>query len=208
MSNNSAAIAFTDIHGGYGIVCHRPSTSHTVTWYGLSGSPLPTSRTKVFAGSITEDEDHSELRIASFNAFQNGVYTCVTTDENGANQSLFLGVYDKNYSIQDVNLNVSIVGPSNESEARLLLTCSSRGLPATSVSWFYGEHPIGSEEAMTQLIPDRRRTVYHSMLTLTKQELANMPRERENDRYKCQVEAEAADVTRVNAFREFRISKT
>lgn len=172
--------------------------SHTVTWYHPNGTVVIRDR---FVARIFVSMDYSELRRSgNFESTRDGIYTCVITDESNFNQSLFLGVYSENKQFLDTTLAVD-TNPSGN-ETKLSLNCSSRGLPATSVNWFFGNRLI-TVGASTQHIPDKRKTIYHSLLTISRQDLENQ-RMLENEVYSCRVNA---NLSSANAAISFNISK-
>ncbi len=128
-----------------------------------------------------------------------GVYEClVSNGSTTTHQSLFVGIYREQEHLRDVNLDVTA------RDARLVLNCSSAGLPATTVNWFFRDRQLNSTVGdFTQLIPDRMDTVYHSLLTLRKDELQSNSL-LQNGEYQCQVHA---NLTSLNASAIFTIGK-
>lgn len=146
--------------------------------------------------------DNNELRRnGQFQSGHDGIYTCVVTD-NGTNstETLFIGLYS-NYD--DYRLTVTLIANAsfNATDARLILDCSSTGLPATTVKWFFENQLITVGERM-QLITDKRTTNYHSVLIIQQHELVLEGLQR-NGRYICQV----GSVMTVNASTNFHIRK-
>ena len=84
-------------------------------------------------------EDNNGLRRSSnFLAGSNGIYTCVINGSDSI-QTLFIGIYE-NYSSLTASLSVNTL--PDATAPGLLLNCSSSGLPATSVRWFFGDQLI------------------------------------------------------------------
>ena len=137
-------------------------------------------------------EDNNDLRRSSnFLAGFNGIYTCVINGSDSI-QTLFIGIYE-NYPSLTAFLSVNTL----PEPSRLLLNCSSSGLPATTVRWFFGDQLITIGEQV-QFVANRRETVYHSLLSITRHELISGELIR-NGQYRCEVNSEEDTAASVNA---------
>lgn len=201
LRNNSAAVGDIDLDSMYGIACHGPGPFHTVTWYYPDGNPVNQEIVNFIFSRRLSNNDQEIRRATNFNSQVEGVYTCAITGEDGSSQFLYIGVYQ---TIQSefvmVNLGINS-GFEDSSGAILVLNCSSSGLPATRVSWYFNDRPI-AVGGQVQLIPNKRSTAYNSLLMIRKDELPGDMLEL--GQYRCLLESET---TSVNATQMLRISK-
>ena len=147
-------------------------------------------------------QDFPELqRSGNFLTDDNGVYVCQVTGEG----SLFIGIYRHPQSLGELNLDIRAeYGEEGGESPRLVLNCSSAGLPATTVSWFFENEEInGTVGDFSQLIPDRINTVYNSLLAIEKEDLRDNSL-LQNGQYMCVVQA---NLTSANASMDFSIGK-
>ena len=186
--NNSAVLGSEVLYTTYGIICHRPSSFHTATWYHPNDAAVMVGPVcRVFVGY---DESYSELeRSGQFSSTYNGIYTCIVTDQRNNNtERIFIGIYASYPALKAKNLTISTL--LDNTGTKLVLNCSSTGLPASTVRWFFRNRLISLGER-TQFITGKLNAGYHSLLILTKQEI-DLERLQVNGRYTCSVDAGVA----------------
>lgn len=196
LHNNSAALGSTDLASNYGIVCHAPA--HKVTWYRPDGSKVSPSHHTATVFSSSSDGSRL-MRSSGFREEWNGVYKCQVAapagDDGRSAQSLYIGIYATREELMQVDLDIQV----NNSTDKLVLNCSSVGLPATKVTWFFEDRNITSLGEERQLITNATRTAYNSLFFIRGDDIIL-----EDGTYKCQVES---NLTHRNATREFAIGK-
>ena len=204
LDNNTAAVGGDALNNMYGIACHNPSPVHTVTWHFPNGRDIPGLGMEIIYAEPVHvlDTDLEIRRGSNFRTSLDGIYSCVATDTDGSNETLFLGLYTSSPSLSDVSMDVTIADPAGtgNEEVRLILSCSSSGFPVSSVAWYYGDQCIVVGEQV-QLIPNRTLSRYNSMLVIGRAELDDML---ERGEYMCQVSSGALSL---NASLTFAISK-
>ena len=197
--NNSAVLGSEVLYTIYGIICHSPSSFHTATWYHPNDAAVmlgPTYRVFIGFGVLSELR-----RSGQFTSAYNGIYTCIVTDQRSNDtERIFIGIYASYPALRANNLTISTL--LDNTGTKLVLNCSSTGLPATTVRWFFRNRLISLGER-TQLITGKLNAGYHSLLILTKQEI-DLERLQANGRYTCSVDTSVAVK---NVSRDFNIRK-
>lgn len=208
--NNSAASGRYDLSGNIGIVCAGNSETTSISWHHPNGVEVSNDSTaRIFSLKVTGSQTALKIELLKSGQFQrqhNGLYTCILRDRSNITQNLYLGVYDTD------KLNVQpTVGPltagvdSSDNEVKLILGCSSAGLPATNVYWYFEERNITVDGTRRQIIPNKSSTNYSSSLTIRRSDIIL-----QNGLYRCGIEVSAnqTSIITMNATQYIMMSKT
>ena len=172
---NNSIVAIDSISEGSGSLhcltnrvdcCRRSDTEGTTvgSWY------FPNNRSALenedSSGSFYETSGPSVVRLnVRHNAMSpTGVLCCEIPDASGTNQTVYVGIYPDGRGVPTINEPLEYVY-SNEL-GQQMLTCTSVGGPATSVSWWENGQPLQSAHNQYQRIADSIDSVYHNVLLL------------------------------------------
>ena len=93
-----------------------------------------------------------------------GVFRCEILDANNAEQSIYVGVYLPEQGIPTINRSLEYVYSNDLGQQ--MLTCTSVGGPATSVSWWKDGQRLQFAHNQYQVITDSVNSVYDNVLLL------------------------------------------
>ena len=206
--NNSAASGRYDLSGNIGIVCAGNSETTSISWHHPNGVEVSNDSTAhIFSLKVPGSQTALKIELLKSGQFQkqhDGLYTCILRDRSNITQNLYLGIYD--------TLNVQLtVGPltagvdSSDNEIKLILGCSSAGLPATNVYWYFEERNITVDGTQSQTILNKSSTNYSSSLTIRRSDIIL-----QNGLYRCEIEVSAnqTSIITMNATQYIMTSKT
>lgn len=129
-------------------------------WYFPSGVAVKISD---YNDSIYRNRDQSVVRLNRRNnaTSPSGVFRCAVPDANGTSQSIYVGIYPEEGGI------LTITEPPNYSFDHVqIITCTSKGGPATNVEWLKDGQILGHKYEQQKRIVNQITAEYQSILSL------------------------------------------